>query len=551
MLSSALHLSARSRRSLALVVVLVLFGSFLPAASAVGAQTPAPSAPSPDETTALLIDAQPSNRVPPPSERVGQPRLFGGSSVPIEDHPWVVYVERFDGVDFFSCTGVILRPDTVLTAAHCTEPGDATYVYAGFDFIGAVAVQNSEVSGFQDHPSYQNVIEGFDVSVLTLQDPLVLTSRVQPIQMATSADLAGASQATIAGWGSQVADGPGATFLQAASVPFVNKTTCAEQIIVGAVQQGLVPAGTRAPVITPEQLCAGSAGSDTCKGDSGGPIIIDHPANPKLVGLTSWGIDCGLGIPGVYANTTAASMTTFITSQIGALCAGFAVTINSSGGTINGTTGADVILGSSSNDTINGRGGDDLICGLGGNDTIFGNGGNDTMYGAGGNDQLFGGEGNDVIRGGDGKDRARGQNGNDQLFGQAGNDNLNGNNGDDLVSGGDGHDYVSGRDGKDVVTGGRGNDTINGGGKQDLLKGGAGDDIMNGNAFADDMFGGTGNDTMKGGDGPDHLRGEQGNDNLDGSRGNDTLWGGSGSDACNGRTGFDVEQSCETTQNIP
>jgi len=58
-------------------------------------------------------------------------------------------------------------------------------------------------------------------------------------------------------------------------------------------------------LIFPESLCAsGSAGSDTCRGDSGGPLTYktDH-GHHFLVGVTSFGFGCGqANFPGVYVD---------------------------------------------------------------------------------------------------------------------------------------------------------------------------------------------------------------------------------------------------------
>eukprot|EP01026_Neomeris_dumetosa_P001073 TRINITY_DN10260_c0_g1_i5.p1 TRINITY_DN10260_c0_g1~~TRINITY_DN10260_c0_g1_i5.p1 ORF type:complete len:160 (+),score=23.61 TRINITY_DN10260_c0_g1_i5:165-644(+) len=58
-------------------------------------------------------------------------------------------------------------------------------------------------------------------------------------------------------------------------------------------------------------ICARDESQDTCKGDSGGPLILETIKDQSphslfqdlLVGLTSWGVEryCeGLGFPGVY-----------------------------------------------------------------------------------------------------------------------------------------------------------------------------------------------------------------------------------------------------------
>ena len=65
--------------------------------------------------------------------------------------------------------------------------------------------------------------------------------------------------------------------------------------------------------ISGDEFCAGvpadkdgytKAGSDTCGGDSGGPLICNHNDFAVLVGVTSWGSgDCGSeGYPGIYGN---------------------------------------------------------------------------------------------------------------------------------------------------------------------------------------------------------------------------------------------------------
>lgn len=68
-------------------------------------------------------------------------------------------------------------------------------------------------------------------------------------------------------------------------MPIVSRQTCAAAYI----QQGLT--------ITDRMVCAGREGLDSCKGDSGGPLIIGD----MLVGVVSMGMGCArAGYPGVY-----------------------------------------------------------------------------------------------------------------------------------------------------------------------------------------------------------------------------------------------------------
>ena len=59
-----------------------------------------------------------------------------------------------------------------------------------------------------------------------------------------------------------------------------------------------------------DMFCAGpTIGKDTCQGDSGGPLLepkFDRDGYPRyeLAGITSWGIGCALGFPGVYTRVS-------------------------------------------------------------------------------------------------------------------------------------------------------------------------------------------------------------------------------------------------------
>lgn len=64
-------------------------------------------------------------------------------------------------------------------------------------------------------------------------------------------------------------------------------------------------------------------------------------------------------------------------------------------------------------ESILGGAGNDVIISLGGNDRVEGGAGNDNLYGGEGADKLFGGNGNDKLWGGGGKDQLEGGTGND------------------------------------------------------------------------------------------------------------------------------------------
>uniref|UniRef100_W5M9V0 Transmembrane serine protease 9 n=1 Tax=Lepisosteus oculatus TaxID=7918 RepID=W5M9V0_LEPOC len=95
------------------------------------------------------------------------------------------------------------------------------------------------------------------------------------------------------GKGPRCAGSP-AAMLQKASVDIISQSECQRSYANG---------------LTSSMLCAGfmEGGTDTCTGDSGGPLSCQEPSGRWfLAGVTSWGRGCGRnGFPGVYVRLTA------------------------------------------------------------------------------------------------------------------------------------------------------------------------------------------------------------------------------------------------------
>ncbi len=134
-------------------------------------------------------------------------------------------------------------------------------------------------------------------------------------------------------------------------------------------------------------------------------------------------------------------------------------------GTVEGTSGDDVIDGSyagdpegdciDANDQILAGAGvnDDLVYAYAGDDLVLAGDGDDEVYGGTGNDTLCGQDGDDLLFGGVGNDILEGMNDNDTLYGGAGNDLLTGDAGEDELYGGAGDDSITGGSGNDVICG--------------------------------------------------------------------------------------------------
>ena len=412
--------------------------------------------------------------------------IEGGSPVPSGEAPWQAMLNA-DGL----CGATILAERWILTAAHCTvevktsdievavgsakrdELTQALRAAEPTDLrlrVGSVQVRRAE--RVWEHRSYA-AGEDLDLALIFLSAPLEFSNHVQPLALATRDEVQQTHTAEVTGFGIAPDPARGPTlprWLHKARVKVLPPRQCAQSFGVDINQV----------------ICAGGKGADTTTGDSGGPmVLINGDGEPRLMGVTSFGIGTAKdGTTGAYSRIVSSKAWLYgVIAHPNA-----APTHRTAHLRPNQKCGFNVVtmLGSDADDKIIGTPGPDVIRGLGGDDTIDGAGGRDVICGDRGNDRIVGGVGDDYIEGGDGADTILGGSGNDRLLGGAQRDVIRGGGGDDVIVSGDGDDEVYANRGRDSVDGGNGDDTIFGGAQDDQLFGGAGRNELFGGAGSGD-----------------------------------------------------------------
>ena len=237
--------------------------------------------------------------------------VVGGSAVDIRDAPWNVLVLHRVGASGSLCTGSILDPLHVLTAAHCVVENGAAYpastlsVRAGLTNAlspsATDARQDADVASVRIHRGY---VDGDrtgadDVAVLILATPLDHSGpTAQPIALPTpGVALEAGDDVSLAGYGVKAAGASADGTLNGMSGTLIDSGRCLPRSDEGA--NGVL-------------LCVFSGPSSPCSGDSGGALVVRTPA-PVLVGVTRAAtIGCRANTGSSYANVTAPEILEFV-----------------------------------------------------------------------------------------------------------------------------------------------------------------------------------------------------------------------------------------------
>jgi hypothetical protein len=248
---------------------------------------------------------------------------FGGQPIKPGSAPWQAQIYRSaakeqPGVPRWkaqhNCGGTLIAPNWILTAAHCIDDilGDRE---AGWRVrLGGQDLSKEDgvtyvVDRWVRHSGYKNVAHpdppkapvpppnmyANDIGLIHIRAdaqtrPPADPKRVQPISLFRK-PIGGGDEVTAIGWGmtENVAKSFSAVPLKI-DLRVMDTPEC-------QARAGYGPQRVNSGVI-----CAAREGQKTCRGDSGGPVILTNGTTAQLVGIVSWGKrDCsGDGRPSVF-----------------------------------------------------------------------------------------------------------------------------------------------------------------------------------------------------------------------------------------------------------
>ncbi|XP_077283142.1 ovochymase-like [Arctopsyche grandis] len=249
-------------------------------------------------------------------------KIFNGEVADIDEFPWMALLFYREKIQYnkFGCGGVLINDRYVMTAAHCVT--GVVNKFGGLEKVrlgeyNVLTEEDCVIDGeFEDcsdpsvdiepeeiivNPYYdpESIHQHNDIALIRLKEKVNFTDFIRPvclpdIQLFPDYNFTDGSRLYVAGWG-RSETGYASIVKLKLKVPIYNFEKCGLEYSPFNI------------TLSPCQLCAGGElGKDSCKGDSGGPLMATDPNTGNWItsGIVSIGPNsCGsTEIPGVYTS---------------------------------------------------------------------------------------------------------------------------------------------------------------------------------------------------------------------------------------------------------
>jgi len=258
-----------------------------------------------NEATAVVIEGDNANRPQLGStfnyssaSGVNHLGIVNGETATPHEFPWMVALMNLRKQ---FCGGSLIDETHILTAAHCVSRMSKYDVQKLRVRLGDHNIRDRDRTSVEKHvkriirhKQFSFSTLHYDVAILTLASPVEYSTNIQPISLASGSQSYVNIIMTVTGWGTIKEGGYQPAELMKADVKVWSNGDCKRSYGRSA------PGG-----ITGHMLCASGDKTDSCSGDSGGPLFHCPRDSCEQVGITSWGIGCAEAkYPGVYTRVT-------------------------------------------------------------------------------------------------------------------------------------------------------------------------------------------------------------------------------------------------------